>query len=324
MRKPAPARKRAAVASKPTSVAASVAAPTEVSAPAAPVVYLSRAAARAAAVRASAARPASRARPRTAASRKAAKKAPTAISPDRKATAIRKMEIELKEKVKTRWKKATAADSKKGKGEEPETKTTTTRLHDLFDYARKHGYVTHPVINDHLPEDMVDLDEAIHVIAKILRDLGISIYETTPDRDDLMLGEERTAIGTNDDIEDQAEAAISSFVGITRTTDPVRMYMREMSHSTLLTRQQEVEIARRIEKGLRSIMQVLSNCPKIVEEVLQRGDVVFDKNTSVTVEDVMDGIYDVNMPEEDSIKYDITAEKKPLTKAAAKAAAKSS
>ena len=226
----------------------------------------------------------------------------TAISSDRKETAIRKIENELKEKVKPRWKKASATDIQNSGREDAETKSMATRLHDLFDYARKHGYVTHPVINDHLPEGMVDLDEAVLVIAKILRDLGISIYEMTPDRDELALGEERTSIGANDDIDDQAEAAISSFVGITRTTDPVRMYMREMSHSSLLTREQEVEIARRIEKGLRSIMQVLSNCPKIVEEVLIKGDGIFDKMNSIKIEDVMDGIYDANMPEDETAR----------------------
>ena len=75
-------------------------------------------------------------------------------------------------------------------------------------------------------------------------------------------------MASDDDIEDQTEAVISSFVGTTRTTDPVRMYMREMSYSTLLTREQETEISRRIEEGLRGIMQILSSCPALVRKSL--------------------------------------------------------
>ena len=166
---------------------------------------------------------------------------------------------------------------------------TAARLNELYQYAHKHGYVTHEVINDHLPESFADQDDAIQMIANGLREAGIKIFETTPDEDELILGDETAAVVSKEDIDDQAEAAISSFVGITRTTDPVRMYMRELNTSGLLTREQEVEIACKIEHGLRNIMQALSRCPKIVSEAMAQIDRA--RNNDAPIEEIMDGLF---------------------------------
>ena len=206
------------------------------------------------------------------------------IPQGKKKDALRQIQDELLEKRKRG--EAGKVDSS---NEESEAHLSG-QLHGLFEYIRKNGYATHPVINDHLPEDMVDVDEAIQIIAKVLSDLEIPVFEKTPDQDDLLLGEENASIATNDDIEDQAEATISSFVGITRTTDPVRMYMREMSASALLNRQQEIDIACNIEKGLRDIMRVLSVCPKIIQDIITKGEEIHTGKESVS--DLMSGLYD--------------------------------
>lgn len=207
------------------------------------------------------------------------------VSSDRKFAAVRRIEEELKEKVKPRWQKKSGA--KKKKKDETESGDITARLYSLFHYANKNGYITYPVINDHLPEFMVDLDEAIQVVANVLREIGIPIFEQTPDQDELLLSEEAITTPTQDP-EDQAEAVASSFLGITRTTDPVRMYMREMSSSTLLTKQEEEQIARRIEDGFRNIMQTLSEYPRVIEELLEEGEKL--RADKIAVPDVFDAI----------------------------------
>ena len=230
-----------------------------------------------------------------AAAAKSKKSKPQRIATDRKVAAAAKMHTGLE---KINLKKTFAKDKfplTEQKREE-QKQTSISRLYEIFHHARKYGYVTHAVINDHLPDEMVDVDEAIEVIAGILREMGIKIYEKTPDRDELMLGDEAAVVGSSDaDIDDQAEAAISSFVGNTRTTDPVRMYMREMSSSHLLSRNEEKYIARRAENGLRGIMQVLSRCPRVIEEVLLDAERIRKQETSV--EDVMDDIFDEGVVE---------------------------
>ena len=165
------------------------------------------------------------------------------------------------------------------------------KLKQLFTHAAAHGYVTNPVINDHLPDGLAHIDEAAEVVANMLREWGIQVYETAPDQDELLIKEEGVQVRSDSDIEDQAEAAISSFVGISRTTDPVRMYMRAMSSSTLLTHEQEKVIARCIEDGQRRIMEVLSNRPNIVELILTEVDAKVKAGES-HIEELVHGIFD--------------------------------
>ena len=219
-------------------------------------------------------------------SRKKDKRKTTAVSSDRKFAAVRRIEEELKEKVKkNQWKrKKTSAQQKK---DNLESGDTTSRLHSLFHYASKNGYITYPVINDHLPEFMVDVEEAIQIVANIMREIGIPIFEQTPDQDELLLSGESITT-SNHDPEDQAEAVVSSFLGITRTTDPVRMYMREMNSSHLLTKKEEEQIARRIENGLGNIMQTLSEYPRVIEELLAEGENLH--NNKITIQELVDAM----------------------------------
>ena len=167
----------------------------------------------------------------------------------------------------------------------------------ILAHASQHGHVTHAVISDHLPDDMIDAEEDVNMIASILKDFGIAVYEKAPDQDELLIGDDSLPARGDDDIDEQAEA-ISSFVGVTRTTDPVRMYMRDMNASALLSRDQERELAQSIEVGQRRLMRALARCPRIVERVLQEGRLLDDKNRHVEVETFVDGIYDPDFAED--------------------------
>ena len=113
-------------------------------------------------------------------------------------------------------------------------------LSELFRSAGRQARICHSLqISDCLPDSVENVEDATKGIAMILREHGIALYDSEPDQDELLISEGGVSMASDDDIEDQTEAVISSFVGTTRTTDPVRMYMREMSYSTLLTREQE-------------------------------------------------------------------------------------
>jgi RNA polymerase primary sigma factor len=151
-----------------------------------------------------------------------------------------------------------------------------SKIAELIDKGREQGYLTYADVNDHLPEDISDPDQVDEIIGMI-NDLGLQVYETAPDADSLMLSE---ASEDDDDIalEQAAEAlaAVESEKG--RTTDPVRMYMREMGTVDLLTRDGEIEIAKRIEEGMRDLLNASVQYPGIVDyvqnfyEAVQRGD----------------------------------------------------
>lgn len=164
-------------------------------------------------------------------------------------------------------------------------------LHELFEHANKQGYVTYAMINDHLPDHVDNPEDAAEKVADIFRTQGYPVHEAAPDHDEVLITEEGTETRSDSDAEDLAEAAISSFVGISRTTDPVRMYMREMSSSTLLTHKQEVEISRRIEEGQRRIMEVLSNRPNMVECIVAEVEAKLAAG-EMQVEELVHGIFD--------------------------------
>ena len=141
-----------------------------------------------------------------------------------------------------------------------------SRIAELIDKGREQGYLTYADVNDHLPEDISDPDQVDEIIGMI-NDLGLQVHETAPDADTLMLSE---SSDDDDDIalEQAAEAlaAVENEKG--RTTDPVRMYMREMGTVDLLTREGEIEIAKRIEEGMRDLLHSSVNYPNVVEYVL--------------------------------------------------------
>ncbi|KAA0695242.1 RNA polymerase sigma factor RpoD [Halopseudomonas laoshanensis] len=139
-----------------------------------------------------------------------------------------------------------------------------SRLKELIARGREQGYLTYAEVNDHLPEDISD-PEQVEDIIRMINDMGITVFETAPDADALLLAD-------NDADEAAAEeaaaalAAVESDIG--RTTDPVRMYMREMGTVELLTREGEIEIAKRIEEGIREVMAAISMFPGTVDGIL--------------------------------------------------------
>ena len=177
-----------------------------------------------------------------------------------------------------------------------ELEARKARLKSLIVLGKERGYLTHAEINDHLPEIQLDSDQ-MEAIVVTFQEWGISVYETTPDAETLLLATNNTA--SNDDAEEEAEAALSTVVDseFGRTTDPVRMYMREMGTVELLTREGEIAIAKRIEAGLREMVLAISACPVTIHEILDAATKV--RETVMRIEEVVDGIVDPNAPEED-------------------------
>ena len=140
-----------------------------------------------------------------------------------------------------------------------------SRIAELIVKGREQGYLTYADVNDHLPDDISDPDQVDEIIGMI-NDLGLQVHETAPDADTLMLAESENS----DDIAlEQAAEALAAVENETgRTTDPVRMYMREMGTVDLLTREGEIEIAKRIEEGMRDLLNASVHYPKTVEYVL--------------------------------------------------------
>ena len=147
--------------------------------------------------------------------------------------------------------------------------TQQTELKQLIIKGKDQGFLTYSEINDHLPEGMNDTDQ-IETVVNMINDMGIDVLDSAPDPDSLLL---KT---TNDEEEvvEEAEAVLTSAVEseFGRTTDPVRMYMREMGTVDLLTRQDEINLAKRIEDGIRQSIAAIATCPLVVEEVIQLGD----------------------------------------------------
>src|SRR6185369_15546970 len=136
-----------------------------------------------------------------------------------------------------------------------DAETRRMRLKNLIKLGKDRGFLTYSEINDHLPDDLVDAEQ-IEAIISTFGDMGIQVYDQAPDQEQLLISPDQPAAQTtDDDVEEQAEAALSTVDSeFGRTTDPVRMYMREMGSVELLTREGEIEIAKRIEDGLRHMI----------------------------------------------------------------------
>ena len=148
-----------------------------------------------------------------------------------------------------------------------------SKIAELIEKGREQGYLTYADVNDHLPEDISDPDQVDEIIGMI-NDLGLQVHETAPDADDLLLAESEDS----DDIAlEQAAEALAAVENETgRTTDPVRMYMREMGTVDLLTREGEIEIAKRIEEGMRDLLNASVCYPKTVDYVIEYHQMVKD------------------------------------------------
>ncbi len=171
----------------------------------------------------------------------------------------------------------------------------TQQLKDLIARGKEQGYLTYAEVNDHLPSGIVD-PEQIEDIVNMINDMGIAVHEKAPDAESLVLSD--TAVSNDDDdAAEEAEAALASVdAEFGRTTDPVRMYMREMGTVELLTRQGEIEIAKRIEDGLNQVKYHMAHFPPTLERMLEVYDAVVAGDTRM--QDFVVGFIDPNAPDE--------------------------
>jgi RNA polymerase primary sigma factor len=152
----------------------------------------------------------------------------------------------------------------------PVAEDKQSQLKLLIARGKEQGFLTYAEVNDHLPNDIVD-PEQIEDIVNMINDMGITVYEKAPDAEELLLTD--TAVSNDDDDTDEAAAALATVDSeFGRTTDPVRMYMREMGTVELLTREGEIRIAKRIEEGLEQVRRALSRFPGTIELMLARYD----------------------------------------------------
>ncbi|GEN27300.1 RNA polymerase sigma factor RpoD [Halovibrio variabilis] len=163
-----------------------------------------------------------------------------------------------------------------------------SRLKELIARGKEQGYLTYAEVNDHLPEDIADPDQVEDIIGMI-NDMGISVAEEAPDEDTLMMSDQSTDESAAEEAV-AALAAVESDVG--RTTDPVRMYMREMGTVELLTREGEIEIAKRIEEGTREVMSSLAYLPGAVASILNAYDATQDEEAPGRLSDLFSGFID--------------------------------
>ncbi|MDD2610161.1 MAG: RNA polymerase sigma factor RpoD [Giesbergeria sp.] len=182
-----------------------------------------------------------------------------------------------------------------------------SRLKTLIKLGKTRGYLTHAEISDHLPDKLIDA-ETLEVVIAMLNDMGVAVYEQTPDAETLLLTNTAQTAATEEEAEEAAEAALSTVDSeFGRTTDPVRMYMREMGTVELLTREGEIEIAKRIEGGLQAMMEAISASPATIAEILTMGEEI--REGKVVISSIVDGFSNPNeaddyVAEEDFDEFD--------------------
>jgi len=180
-------------------------------------------------------------------------------------------------------------------GSQEDLEARRNKLKALIKLGKERGFLTYAEINDHLPDNLVDA-EAIDSIISTFGDMGIQVFDQAPDAETLLMNENVPAATTDDDAEEEAEAALSTVdAEFGRTTDPVRMYMREMGSVELLTREGEIEIAKRIEDGLKHMVMAISACPTTIAEILAHADRI--RGTQLPIDEVVDGLVDPNAEE---------------------------
>jgi RNA polymerase primary sigma factor len=175
---------------------------------------------------------------------------------------------------------------------EEEAAKRRQELKTLIKMGKTRGFLTHQEINDHLPEKLVN-DEILEAIVSMLNDMGIAVYEQAPDAATLLIAGGGTTTATEEEAEEAAEAALSTVDSeFGRTTDPVRMYMREMGTVELLTREGEIEIAKRIEGGLQAMMYAISASPTTIAEILVYADKIGTGDMKIS--EAVDGFVSVD------------------------------
>ena len=247
----------------------------------------------------------------------AAPKQPKALTPKQFAAKLKADQKEAKAKAKAELKaagKAMPAVAAAGDAKLPKTRQRLTakekalvreferkelspaeaearrlRLKNLIVLGKERSYLTYAEVNDHLPDDMMDAEQIENIIAMI-NDMGIHVYDEAPDAETLLMSDATPPVA-DEDVVEQAEAALSTVDSeFGRTTDPVRMYMREMGSVELLTREGEIEIAKRIEDGLKHMIQAISACPTTIAEILALADRI--EKDEIRVDEVVDGLVD--------------------------------
>jgi RNA polymerase primary sigma factor len=200
---------------------------------------------------------------------------------------------ELKAVSKARERKAKGGAELLGmdpKASAEELEKRRTQIKNLINKGRERGFLTYAEINDQLPENIID-PEAIEGIIATFNDMGIAIYERAPDAEALLLSDNVATVTSDDEVEAAAATALSTVDSdFGRTTDPVRMYMREMGAVALLTREGEIEIAKRIEEGLKDMIQAISACPTTIAEIIALAGKI--ESDEMKVDDVVDGFVD--------------------------------
>ena len=167
-----------------------------------------------------------------------------------------------------------------------------TRLKNLIKLGKERGFLTYAEINDHLPDDVVDA-ESIETIISTFSDMSIQVFDEAPAAEDLLMSDTATVAADDEEVEEQAEQALSTVDSeFGRTTDPVRMYMREMGSVELLTREGEIEIAKRIEDGLKHMVQAISACPTTIANIIEMAAKV--EADEMRIDELVDGLIDPN------------------------------
>ncbi|HYM48093.1 MAG TPA: RNA polymerase sigma factor RpoD [Burkholderiaceae bacterium] len=175
-------------------------------------------------------------------------------------------------------------------GTEEDLETRRNKLKALIKLGKERGFLTYAEINDHLPDALVDA-EAIDAIISTFSDMGLQVFDQAPDAETVLMSENVPAATTDEAAEEEVEAALSTVdAEFGRTTDPVRMYMREMGSVELLTREGEIEIAKRIEDGLKHMVMAISACPTTIAEILAHGERI--RGAEIPIDEVVDGLMD--------------------------------
>ena len=207
----------------------------------------------------------------------------------------RKNPEDKKTKRVTRVKKLKDLYLKDAANNPAEAESRRMQLKALIILGKERGYLTYPEINDHLPDEIAESDQVEGIIG-IINDMGIMVYERAPDAEELLMSDAPPPV-TDEEAAEEAEQALATVDSeFGRTTDPVRMYMREMGTVDLLTREGEIEIAKRIEEGLRSMVQAISACPGIIDDLMKISVKV--KKAEIGVDEFIDGLIDMEAEKE--------------------------
>ena len=209
---------------------------------------------------------------------------------------VERAELKAVDKAKAKDRKAKErallkdAFSSDTEASEEELERRRQKLKTLIKFGKERGFLTYAEINDHLPENIIE-PEAIEGVIGTFNDMGIAVYEHAPDAETLLLSDNVATVTSDDEAEAAAEAALSTVDSdFGRTTDPVRMYMREMGSVELLTREGEIEIAKRIEDGLKDMIQAISACPVTIAEIIAAAERI--GKDEIKIDEIVDGLVD--------------------------------